>query len=135
VQSRQIVPSLAAFATILSDFLPIFLANIPFSRALTLLAHNICTWATVAVVCYMLVVIAVLSATVFRPGMYRQLPFDLSALSVVAVPVILAGGSPELLALMGDPNAAEENQLQAAKYGLHVGYEGDSTLHCGIEIM
>ena len=128
-----------ALATVLGDFLPMMLANVPFSRASTLAAHNACTWVSISMLAYMLVVMVVLLATMFRPGAYGSLPFVLSALSTVAAPAILASGSPELLAksegLSTASSAERETVLAGQRYGLAVGYEGDSTMRCGIEIV
>jgi hypothetical protein len=128
-----------AFAAILSGFLPILLANVPFNRAATVLAHNICTWAAVAVLSYMLAITGVLLATVFRPGLYEALPFEPSALEGMVVPAILASGSSELLGMPRGTSvtceAEQEKRLAGARYGLLLGYEGDSTLRCEIEVV
>jgi len=132
------MPALTALAVILGDFLPILLANVPFRRASTFAAHTICSWAAVAVLGYMLAIIGALLATVFRPGVYGALPFELSALPAAAVPAVLAAGSPELLrrleGVAGEPPAERERRLAGGRYRLVVGFEGDSTLRCGIEV-
>ena len=138
IRSRHVVPALTAFAVVLGDFLPLLLANVPFSRGSTFFAHNICTWAAVAVLGYMLITMALLLATVFRPGVYAALPFDVSSLGTVAVPAVLASGSPELLSLLeGSSLATPEERRKALKgprYGLVVSSDGDSTRRCGIEV-
>ena len=66
---KQHLLALLSFTTILSDFLPIFLANVPFSNAITYTTYEVCTWLSVAVLGFMLAVLGVLAgAILLRPS-------------------------------------------------------------------
>lgn len=55
LRRRHFLLALMAFAAILSEFLPILLANVPASTAVTLQARVVCTWLSVAILTLMLV--------------------------------------------------------------------------------
>ena len=62
---------LLALTTILSDFLPIFLANVPFSNSITYNTFEACVWLSVAVLGFMLVVLVTLMGLlVVHPSRY-----------------------------------------------------------------
>jgi hypothetical protein len=49
----------AAVVGVFSEFLPVLLANIPFTLTQTLTTHNICTYISLAIIAAMLLVLAV----------------------------------------------------------------------------
>ncbi|XXG96339.1 hypothetical protein Hte_002621 [Hypoxylon texense] len=58
VRRRHGFLAVVAVTSILSEFLTIFLGNIPFRVTQTYLVHNICTWAAVGILCIMILVVA-----------------------------------------------------------------------------
>ncbi|KAI6091712.1 hypothetical protein F4821DRAFT_225422 [Hypoxylon rubiginosum] len=58
VRRRHGFLAVVALTSILSEFLTIFLSNIPFRITQTFLIHNICTWAAVGILCIMILVVA-----------------------------------------------------------------------------
>ncbi|KAI1769766.1 hypothetical protein F4818DRAFT_456612 [Hypoxylon cercidicola] len=58
IRRRHGFLAVVALASILSEFLTIFLGNIPFQITQTLLVHNLCTWAAVGILCIMILVVA-----------------------------------------------------------------------------
>lgn len=78
--------TLVSFTTVLSDFLPILLANIPFNNAITWMTFNVCTWASIGVLSFMLVVLAIVAGVIFFKAPNRHFPFtseDLGTLAAV----------------------------------------------------
>ena len=68
---RQKLLGLLALTTILSDFLPIFLANVPFSNSITYDTFEACVWLSVAVLGFMLVVLVTLAGwLILHPSRY-----------------------------------------------------------------
>jgi hypothetical protein len=60
---REASLALVAFASILSKVTPIFLANIPFSLVQTWTLHVACTWTSVAILSFMILVLLLQSVT------------------------------------------------------------------------
>ena len=57
IRRRDLTLAAVAIATIISEFLPIVLNNIPFRVTQTFLAHEICTWIAIGVLSFMLAVV------------------------------------------------------------------------------
>jgi hypothetical protein len=57
MRRRDWLLAVVAFTSILSEFLPIVLAEIPFRVAQTWTTHLVCTWSSVAILCIMAIVI------------------------------------------------------------------------------
>ncbi|KAH8593644.1 hypothetical protein B0O99DRAFT_596145 [Bisporella sp. PMI_857] len=83
---RDWLLALVALSTVLSEFLPIFLANISFSPAMTKKAYTYCTYISMSFLGVMILCILVL---VFRRGV-GKLPRDPD--TVAGVGMYLAGG-------------------------------------------
>jgi len=56
IANKNIFLSAVAFAGVLSKFLPVLLANVPFQLTLTWSTYVACTWASVSVLCLMILV-------------------------------------------------------------------------------
>ncbi|KAI2616253.1 hypothetical protein GGR54DRAFT_649523 [Hypoxylon sp. NC1633] len=57
MRRRHFFLGVVALISILSEFLTIFLSNIPFRVTQTFLAHQVCTWAAVGILCVMVLVV------------------------------------------------------------------------------
>ncbi|CAJ2512122.1 Uu.00g077470.m01.CDS01 [Anthostomella pinea] len=57
IRRRHGFLAVVALTSILSEFLTIFLGNIPFRVTQTFLVHNICTWTAVGIICIMVLVV------------------------------------------------------------------------------
>ncbi|KAK4191334.1 hypothetical protein QBC35DRAFT_375997 [Podospora australis] len=58
VRQRDFPSSVVALAGVLSKFMPIVLANVPFSNTVTWRSHEACTWISVGVLWFMIFVLA-----------------------------------------------------------------------------
>ncbi|KAH9219649.1 hypothetical protein DL95DRAFT_483878 [Leptodontidium sp. 2 PMI_412] len=61
--------SSVTLATILSDFFPLLLSAIPFSRTTTFISHLVCSWLSVAILTFMVIVIIFLIITLKSSSM------------------------------------------------------------------
>ena len=59
MRRRDFLLGIMAVAGVLSRFLPLLLASVPFAASQTFLAHEICTWGSIAVLAYMVVALLV----------------------------------------------------------------------------
>lgn len=57
IRRRHSFLAIVAVTSILSEFLTIFLSNVPYRVTQTFLVHNICTWAAVGILCIMVLVV------------------------------------------------------------------------------
>ncbi|KAI1504596.1 hypothetical protein F5X99DRAFT_423445 [Biscogniauxia marginata] len=76
---RHTLMGIVAFTAILSEFLPILLANVPFGVTQTWQTHMVCTWFSVAIICFM---ILVLVGTFFVK--WPRLPVDVRTIAGAA---------------------------------------------------
>ncbi|KAI1760620.1 hypothetical protein GGR53DRAFT_75303 [Hypoxylon sp. FL1150] len=58
VRRRHGFLAAVALTSILSEFLAVFLGNVPFRVTQTLLVHSVCMWAAVGILCVMVLVVA-----------------------------------------------------------------------------
>ncbi|KAI5926291.1 hypothetical protein F4810DRAFT_656280 [Camillea tinctor] len=77
---RHALMGVVALAAIFSEFLPILLANVPYAVAQTWPTHMVCTWLSVAIVCFMVLVLAGTLLFVRWP----RLPADVRTIAGVA---------------------------------------------------
>lgn len=59
VKHGQIFPAVVALMTILSEFMPILLTNIPYTLSQVRISHDICVWITVGILAFMALTIIV----------------------------------------------------------------------------
>ncbi|KAI1480607.1 hypothetical protein F4774DRAFT_377857 [Daldinia eschscholtzii] len=57
VRRRHVFLAVVASTSILSEFLTIFLSNIPYRVTQTFLLHQVCTWSAVGILCIMVIVV------------------------------------------------------------------------------
>ncbi|OTB08920.1 hypothetical protein M426DRAFT_6952 [Hypoxylon sp. CI-4A] len=57
VRRRDTFLAIVALTSILSEFLTIFLSNIPYRVTQTFLVHQVCTWSAVGILCIMVMVV------------------------------------------------------------------------------
>ncbi|KAI1456518.1 hypothetical protein F4805DRAFT_226957 [Annulohypoxylon moriforme] len=57
IRRRHSFLAVVAVTSILSEFLTIFLSNVPFRVTQTFIVHNICTWAAIGILCIMVLVV------------------------------------------------------------------------------
>ncbi|KAI0598657.1 hypothetical protein F4775DRAFT_553791 [Biscogniauxia sp. FL1348] len=77
VRRRHGFLAVVALTSILSEFLTMFLSNVPYRVTQTFLVHNICTWSAVGIICVMILVVAC-SFLVRWP---RRMPVDPSTIA------------------------------------------------------
>ncbi|KAK3318967.1 hypothetical protein B0H66DRAFT_603528 [Apodospora peruviana] len=54
LRQREVLAGVMAFVGVLSKFLPVLLSGVPFTAAQTWMAHEICTWGSVALLIVMI---------------------------------------------------------------------------------
>ena len=126
--------------TILGDFLPVLLSNVPFDRTVTWAAHNICSWLAVAVLSVMTMVLigVVVYMTTRRPkllidvSLTRECPLLATVMLVCSSPALL-----DTLPLVGTSTVTTtlRNRLirgENRKYRL--GTVNDPGPHPGIDV-
>ncbi len=73
VFNMEVLASAVALSGVLAKFLPLLLQNIPFRLTESWRAHETCTWATVAVLAFMIVVLVAHRLAVKWPYMPAEL--------------------------------------------------------------
>ncbi|KAI1088704.1 hypothetical protein F5B19DRAFT_470214 [Rostrohypoxylon terebratum] len=76
IRRRHSFLAIVAVTSILSEFLTIFLSNVPYRVTQTFLVHNICTWAAVGILCIMVLVVV---GSFFVP--WPHMPVDPSTIA------------------------------------------------------
>jgi len=133
--------SLVCFVTILSDLLPIALANIPFSPAMTKPAYRGCTYVSITVLAIMVLTLLVL---IFRPRQHiRPLPREpttlASTLLYITDSVSSYDGSTfsdsfDGLALLGTKQRNEHINSLGNRYSLGLAFGDDFRIGEDIKI-
>jgi hypothetical protein len=125
--------ALLSLMAILGDFLPIFLANVPFSHSITYATFETCVWISVAVLTLMLTVLLGLAALLlFRP------PDHSAELKTLGDVLHLACGSEEFQGQLAGLSSAEAPTIHARIKGLNTKYSigsvSDQSLGRGIVV-
>ncbi|PQE05114.1 hypothetical protein CJF31_00006094 [Rutstroemia sp. NJR-2017a BVV2] len=74
LRRRQYLVALVSFCSILSEFLPITLANVPYSRTATYLVFLICNYIAIAILSIMIIILLLLLVTPLFFGQGTKLP-------------------------------------------------------------
>jgi hypothetical protein len=98
VARRHKLLAVVAIVTVLSDFLPIMFANVPFSNAITWKTHRICVWTSVGVLTFMLAVLILVVGILLYKFRRRHLPFTATGLATLAAVLYLVCRSEDYLA-------------------------------------
>lgn len=130
LRRRHFHVSLVCFASVLAEFLPICLGNIPYSRAATLSAYKSCTVIAIAILLFMMTCIAM---SILRPrkrvkSIFRKTDTLASICCYVATTPSGDGnamGMLEKLHGLSKMGTSERNYLVAKSRGLYaMGVEG-----------
>ncbi|KAH7007438.1 hypothetical protein EDB80DRAFT_519773, partial [Ilyonectria destructans] len=89
--------ALISVVTILSDFLPIVLANVPFNHAITWITFNVCTWVSVGILGFMLAVLAIVAGVILFSSPSHHFPFVSTDLDTIAAILYLVCRSGNFL--------------------------------------
>ncbi|KAI2610822.1 uncharacterized protein GGS25DRAFT_480131 [Hypoxylon fragiforme] len=73
IRRRDLFLAIVAFTSILSEFLTVALSNIPFRVTQTFLAHTVCMWLAVSILCVMVLVVL---ASFFLLAAWPHMPVD-----------------------------------------------------------
>jgi len=92
----QAFAALISLCTILSDFLPLLFANIPFNKATTWKAHLACTWSSIAIVMFMDLAIVGTAVALYRRRPAIFVDVKLLKRRPLASHLLLASQSPEM---------------------------------------
>ncbi|TPX15958.1 uncharacterized protein E0L32_000292 [Thyridium curvatum] len=116
---RQKLPALLALSTILGEFLPILLANVPFNNAITWNTFNGCSIASVVILAVMLVVLAVTAVYIFILNRRQRdsplvLPFKERNMKTLAAVLYLVCRSDAFLGQLQGASIAEKSMLLKA---------------------
>jgi hypothetical protein len=97
LQHGNLVVGVVSFTTVLGDFLPPLLANVPFNRAVAWDIHLVSTWLSIGILLLMLLVLLFLGvlATCYRPPIFP--PLNLLRKCPVAVVLVLLGRSTDFV--------------------------------------
>lgn len=109
---RHKLLALVSVVAVLSDFLPIVLANVPFNNAITWITFNLCTWVSVGVLGFMLVVLAIVAGVILFSSPSHHFPFASSDLDTLAAVLYLACRSEDFLAQLQSLSLAGKAEVQ-----------------------
>ncbi|KAG8355421.1 hypothetical protein FVEN_g6638 [Fusarium venenatum] len=108
---RHKLLAVVAIMTVLSDFLPIMFANVPFSNAITWKTHRICVWMSVGVLTFMLAVLVFIVGILLCKFQRNQLLFIGTDLATLAAVLYLVCRSEDYLAQVKYLSVAREADI------------------------
>ncbi|KAH6867388.1 hypothetical protein B0T10DRAFT_572379 [Thelonectria olida] len=132
--------ALVSVVTVLSDFLPIVLANIPFNNAITWTTFNVCTWLSVGVLGFMVVVLAIIAGIILFSSPGRHFPFASTDLGTLAAILYLACRSEDCLAQLQSLSVAGKAEIEQrmktlkSKYSIISVVDEDGNPHVTIQV-
>ncbi|KAH7120732.1 hypothetical protein EDB81DRAFT_627223, partial [Dactylonectria macrodidyma] len=109
---RHKLLALVSIVTVLSDFLPIMFANVPFSNAITWETHEICMWTSVGVLSFMLAVLALIAGILLCKFPHHHLPFTPTDFATLAAVLYLVCRSEDCLAQLQSLSVAREADIK-----------------------
>jgi hypothetical protein len=96
---RRFLAASVSACTILGDFLPLLLSNVPFDRNLTWMASYVSTWITVAMLGVMLCVLVGLTVILVRRSPETFIDLRILEACPIAVALVLASQSTDVASL------------------------------------
>lgn len=132
--------ALISVVTILSDFLPIVLANVPFNNAITWITFNVCTWVSVGVLGFMLAVLAIVASVILFSSPSHHFPFvstDLDTLAAILYLVCRSGNflsQLQGLSVVGKAQVEKRTKTLNSKYGIISVVGEDGSPHVTIQV-
>ncbi|KAH7078137.1 hypothetical protein BKA63DRAFT_552257 [Paraphoma chrysanthemicola] len=99
IRSRNPSLVLVALPVILSEFLPLLLATVPYSQTTTWMAHLVSSWMAVAVLGFMIVIMLVVIVLLFAKRPTHYLNVELLTKAPLAATLLLVSNSSEFLSM------------------------------------
>ncbi|KAM5344406.1 hypothetical protein ACJ41O_012943 [Fusarium nematophilum] len=109
---RHKLLALVSVVTVLSDFLPILFANVPFSNAITWKTHEICVWTSVGVLSLMLAVLALIAGILLCKYPHHHFPFTPTDFGTLTAVLYLTCRSEDFLAQVQGLSVAREADMK-----------------------
>lgn len=132
--------ALISVVTILSDFLPIVLANVPFNNAITWITFNVCTWVSVGILGFMLAVLGMVAGVILFSSPSHNFPFvstDLDTLAAILYLVCRSGNflyQLQGLSVVGKAQVEKRTKTFNSKYGIISVVGEDGSPHVMIQV-
>ncbi|KAH8679597.1 hypothetical protein BGZ60DRAFT_524813 [Tricladium varicosporioides] len=127
----QFLLAATALTTILSDFLPLLLSNIPFNRTTTWNAHVVSSWISVAILSFMIFILLALMVTLIagRPKHFVDIKL-LRKYPIASILLMLVGSSKLMINSRGLSNLGtkERNKrIREMNFRYHLGEGGSDS--------
>ena len=116
--------AVVSVATILGDFIPITLANVPFNNSITYVTFDVCTWISVGILAFMLVILFVVTVVIISRSSTLNFPFTARSWGTLAAVLYLVCRSYEYLAQLHGLSVAEKigndtrTEIQNTRYSI-----------------
>lgn len=140
IRSRNLGLVVLALPVILSEFLPLLLATVPYSESTTWKAHLVSSWMAVVVLGLMIVIMLVVIVLLFAGRPKHYLNVELLIKTPLAATLLLVSGSSEFLnmwrgyALLEQKERDSNVQGKGFMYGLVAVTAEEGSTHPRIHI-